>query len=147
MFLCFICKNTIKKCEHDKRKSRCKDCGGGSLCNTEGFEADVSSGTDSGASSGTDSGASLGTDSDDSDIPDYEVSFINKCNSKDTSILPYTALDFFDVPFFVTNDTKEIVKSGITTYKYLPYGNFDDAIPYLTRRIYENPKILYYLLK
>lgn len=67
-----------------------QNTGGGSLCNTEGFEADVSSGTDSGASSGTDSGASLGTDSDDSDIPDYEVSFINKCNSKDTSILPYT---------------------------------------------------------
>jgi hypothetical protein len=48
---------------------------------------------------------------------------------------------------FIKNDTKEIVKSGITTYKYLPYGNFDDSIPYLTRRIYENPKILFYMLK
>lgn len=27
-------KNTIKKCEHDKRKSLCKDCGGGSLYNS-----------------------------------------------------------------------------------------------------------------
>ena len=25
-------KNTIKKCKHDKRKSLCKECGGGSLC-------------------------------------------------------------------------------------------------------------------
>ena len=48
---------------------------------------------------------------------------------------------------FINNDTERIIKSGISTYKYLPYGNFDDSIPYLTRRIYENPKILFYLLK
>jgi len=48
---------------------------------------------------------------------------------------------------FINNYTDTIIKSGITTYKYLPYGNFNDSIPYLTRRLYENPKILYYLLK
>jgi hypothetical protein len=48
---------------------------------------------------------------------------------------------------FINNDIERIIKAGITTYKYLPYGNFDDAIPYLTRRIYENPQILLYLLK
>ena len=48
---------------------------------------------------------------------------------------------------FINNDTQRIIKSGITTYKYLPYGNFEDSIPYLTRRIYENPKILLYLFK
>ena len=48
---------------------------------------------------------------------------------------------------FIDNETKRIMKSGITTYKYLPYGKFDDSIPYLTRRLYENPKILYYLFK
>ena len=48
---------------------------------------------------------------------------------------------------FIPNHTKELVKSDISTYKYLPYGKFDDTIPYLTRRIYENPKILFYLLK
>jgi proline dehydrogenase len=47
---------------------------------------------------------------------------------------------------FINNETKQIIKSGIPTYKYLPYGNFDDSVPYLTRRIYENPKILYYLI-
>jgi len=48
---------------------------------------------------------------------------------------------------FINNYTPAIVDSGIMTYKYLPYGNFDDAVPYLMRRIYENPKILYYLFK
>ena len=48
---------------------------------------------------------------------------------------------------FINKDTQRIIKSGIPVFKYLPYGNFDDSIPYLTRRLYENPKILYYLLK
>ena len=48
---------------------------------------------------------------------------------------------------FINNDTQRIINSGITTYKYLPYGNFNDSIPYLTRRIYENPKILLSMLK
>jgi proline dehydrogenase len=47
---------------------------------------------------------------------------------------------------FINNETKRIIDSGIPTYKYLPYGNFDDSVPYLTRRIYENPKILYHLI-
>ena len=48
---------------------------------------------------------------------------------------------------FINGETDKIIKSGITTYKYLPYGQFDESIPYLTRRLYENPKILFYLLK
>ena len=45
---------------------------------------------------------------------------------------------------FLPNDTQKIVKSGIPTYKYLPYGSMEDAIPYLMRRIQENPFILKY---
>jgi ASC-1-like (ASCH) protein len=48
---------------------------------------------------------------------------------------------------FINNHTITIKDSGIKTYKYLPYGNFDDSIPYLLRRIYENPFIMGYLLK
>lgn len=48
---------------------------------------------------------------------------------------------------FINNDTERIVKAGIKTFKYLPYGPIDDAVPYLTRRLYENPKILFYLFK
>lgn len=45
---------------------------------------------------------------------------------------------------FINKDTNRIIENGIKTFKYLPYGNMDDALPYLTRRIYENPKILFY---
>jgi len=47
---------------------------------------------------------------------------------------------------FIKEDTQKIIQSEIKTYKYLPYGNIEDAVPYLTRRIYENPKILRYCL-
>ena len=48
---------------------------------------------------------------------------------------------------FIKEDTKRIIDSGIKTFKYLPYGEIEDAIPYLTRRIYENPKVLYYYFR
>jgi proline dehydrogenase len=47
---------------------------------------------------------------------------------------------------FINNETQKIITSGIKTYKYLPYGNIDDAIPYLVRRLQENPSILKHLL-
>lgn len=47
---------------------------------------------------------------------------------------------------FINDETKKIISSGIKTYKYLPYGNIDDAIPYLLRRLQENPTVLKHLL-
>jgi proline dehydrogenase len=48
---------------------------------------------------------------------------------------------------FIERDTQRIVESGIKTFKYLPYGEMEDAVPYLLRRIYENPKVLYYFFR
>jgi proline dehydrogenase/carbapenem biosynthesis protein (putative proline dehydrogenase) len=42
---------------------------------------------------------------------------------------------------FINNDTNKIIESGIKTYKYLPYGKIEDSVPYLMRRLYENPKV------
>ena len=68
------------------------------------------------------------------------ISFVtqNKLNNK---------LSHASLYGFITKDTQNIINSEISTYKYLPYGKFDDSIPYLTRRIYENPKVLLHLLK
>jgi proline dehydrogenase len=47
---------------------------------------------------------------------------------------------------FIPNETERIIKANIKAFKYLPYGKIEDAIPYLGRRLLENPKILYYLI-
>jgi proline dehydrogenase len=46
---------------------------------------------------------------------------------------------------FINTETEKLIKKGIPTYKYLPYGNINDALPYLTRRVYENPRVLIHL--
>jgi len=48
---------------------------------------------------------------------------------------------------FINNKTNKIIENGIKTYKYLPYGKIEDSVPYLVRRLYENPKIVYNYLK
>jgi hypothetical protein len=47
---------------------------------------------------------------------------------------------------FIPHETERIIKANIKAFKYLPYGEIEDAIPYLGRRLLENPKILYYLI-
>ena len=45
---------------------------------------------------------------------------------------------------FIPKDTQLLVNASIPTYKYLPYGPMEAAIPYLLRRIQENPSVLLY---
>jgi len=46
---------------------------------------------------------------------------------------------------FINDETNKLIESNIKTYKYLPYGSMEDAIPYLLRRLEENPQIVKYL--
>ena len=43
------------------------------------------------------------------------------------------------------NLSNYLLKNGNQVYKYIPYGNWRESIPYLTRRLYENYDILKYI--
>lgn len=43
--------------------------------------------------------------------------------------------------------THELEKSGYKVYKYLPYGDLYESIPYLYRRLYEHNDIIKYLIR
>ena len=43
------------------------------------------------------------------------------------------------------NLSKELKNSGEDVYKYTPYGEYTKSVPYLTRRLIENYKIMQYL--
>ena len=41
--------------------------------------------------------------------------------------------------------SEDLVSEGIAVYKYIPYGEYHETLPYLTRRVYENYPILSHL--
>ena len=42
--------------------------------------------------------------------------------------------------------SEELAEEGIRVYKYLPYGEYKDTLPYLSRRLYENYPILGHMI-
>jgi proline dehydrogenase len=42
--------------------------------------------------------------------------------------------------------THRIVNSGFNAYKYVPYGSIKEALPYLSRRLYENIGMIKYMI-
>ena len=42
--------------------------------------------------------------------------------------------------------SEELADEGIVVYKYLPYGEYKDTLPYLSRRLYENYPILGHMI-
>lgn len=42
--------------------------------------------------------------------------------------------------------SRKCAQHGFKTYKYVPFGPFDETIPYLTRRLYENYDIIKHVL-
>lgn len=42
--------------------------------------------------------------------------------------------------------SESLSEEGVRVYKYLPYGEYQDTLPYLTRRLYENYPILGHMI-
>ena len=43
-------------------------------------------------------------------------------------------------------ETYKLAASGYKVFKYIPFGNLQDTIPYLTRRLYENYNMIKYII-
>ena len=43
--------------------------------------------------------------------------------------------------------TDDLEKAGHNVYKYLPYGQLHESIPYLVRRLYENYPMIQHVLR
>ena len=68
---------------------------------------------------------------------------VNKINNYNYS----NKIEFAQLMGMSDNLSNKLSKQGYITYKYLPYGNFYESIPYLIRRLYENYPMLLNILK
>ena len=59
----------------------------------------------------------------------------------------FNNIEFAQLMGMSDNLSNKLSKQGYITYKYLPYGNFYESIPYLIRRLYENYPMLVNILK
>lgn len=54
-------------------------------------------------------------------------------------------IEFAQLMGMSDNITQELVENNYKVFKYLPYGNLWESIPYLLRRLYENNSMIKYL--
>jgi hypothetical protein len=68
---------------------------------------------------------------------------VNKINKYNYS----NKIEFAQLMGMSDNLSNKLSKQGYITYKYLPYGNLYESIPYLIRRLYENYPMLINIVK
>tara|TARA_B100000963_G_scaffold5656_1_gene4283 strand:+ start:728 stop:1564 length:837 start_codon:yes stop_codon:yes gene_type:complete len=56
-------------------------------------------------------------------------------------------IEFAQLMGMSNNLSHKLVKQEFKTYKYLPYGNLTESLPYLMRRLYENYPIIVNIVK
>ena len=68
---------------------------------------------------------------------------VNKINENNY----FNKIEFAQLMGMSDNLSNKLSKKGYITYKYLPYGNLYESIPYLIRRLYENYPMLLNIVK
>ena len=64
-------------------------------------------------------------------------------NVEPLSIIP----EFAQLMGMSNNLSRSLAAQGFKTYKYLPYGNLKESIPYLLRRLHENYPMIMNIFK
>lgn len=62
-------------------------------------------------------------------------------------IVPQHQLQFAHLLGMSNKLSQQLAKENYNVFKYVPYGNFQDTIPYLLRRLYENYPMLMNIIK
>ena len=72
---------------------------------------------------------------------EYSIQYAKKLMNYNSNVSFASLLGFSD------KISQELVNENYHVFKYLPYGNYHDLLPYLIRRLYENYSVLIYLMK
>ena len=80
-------------------------------------------------------------------IATHNEESIAKCLENKHLLADKSILEFSQLMGMSDDLSKKIAKDGNNVYKYIPYGNLRDSLPYLTRRLYENIEMMKYLTK
>lgn len=67
---------------------------------------------------------------------------INLALNLSTDVDDYNKIGFAQLLGMNDTISNELIKNGKIVYKYVPYGNINEILPYLMRRLYENSNVL-----
>ena len=86
------------------------------------------------------------------DSINYSLKLYNKCNSNLINNLSNNynldnRLKYSQLMGMGDILSSKLVEKNMEVYKYLPYGNFHETIPYLIRRLYENYPMIHHIFK
>lgn len=80
-------------------------------------------------------------------IATHNEESINKCLKNKHLLADKSILEFSQLMGMSDDLSKKLAKDGNKVYKYIPYGDLWDSLPYLIRRLYENVNMMKYFTR
>ena len=61
------------------------------------------------------------------------------------NVKPKNTIEYSQLMGMADDLSDKLVNNGEKVYKYVPFGNYRDMVPYFSRRLYENYSIIRYM--